>query len=227
MLITIDNVLSKDEVGQFRGWLDRAEWQDGAATGGSQARRVKHNLQLADGVEPAVSLGNHILRAVASHPLFVSAALPRRIYPPKFNRYQDGGNYGTHVDSAVMQLPGGGPALRSDLSATLFLAEPDEYQGGELEIEGEFGVQAIKLAAGSLVLYPSSSLHRVAPVTAGARLASFFWIESLVADDGERSMLFDLDQSIQRLTPALEQHQRELVKLTGIYHNLLRRWATT
>ncbi|MYN07593.1 Fe2+-dependent dioxygenase [Pseudoduganella aquatica] len=227
MLITIDNVLSKDEVGQFRAWLDRAEWQDGAATSGSQARRVKHNLQLADGVEPAVSLGNHILRAVASHPLFVSAALPRRIYPPKFNRYQDGGTYGTHVDSAVMQLPGGGQALRSDLSATLFLAEPDEYEGGELEIEGEFGVQAVKLAAGSLVLYPSSSLHRVAPVTAGARLASFFWIESLVADDGERSMLFDLDQSIQRLTPALEQHQRELVKLTGIYHNLLRRWATT
>jgi PKHD-type hydroxylase len=196
MLITIDDVLSKDEVAQFRAWMARAEWQDGAATGGSQARRVKHNLQLDDNAEPAISLGQHILRSLAANPLFVSAALPRKIYPPKFNRYEGGGSYGTHVDSAVMQLPGSGQSLRSDLSATLFLAEPDEYEGGELEIETEFGVQEVKLEAGSLVLYPSSSLHRVTPVTSGARLASFFWIESLVGDDGERSMLFDLDQAI-------------------------------
>ena len=227
MLITIDEVLSKDEVAQFRAWLEGAPWQDGAATGGSQARRVKHNLQLDDHAEPAIGLGQHILRNLAANPLFVSAALPRKIYPPKFNRYEGGGSYGTHVDSAVMQLPGSGQSLRSDLSATLFLAEPDEYEGGELEIETEFGVQEVKLEAGSLVLYPSSSLHRVTPVTSGARLASFFWIESLVGDDGERSMLFDLDQAIQRLTPALAEHQRELVKLTGIYHNLLRRWAIT
>lgn len=227
MLITIDDVLSKDEVAQFRAWMERADWQDGAATGGSQARRVKHNLQLDDSAEPAISLGQHILRSLAANPLFVSAALPRKIYPPKFNRYEGGGSYGTHVDSAVMQLPGSGQSLRSDLSATLFLSGPDEYQGGELEIETEFGVQEVKLEAGSLVLYPSSSLHRVTPVTSGARLASFFWIESLVGDDGERSMLFDLDQAIQRLTPALAEHQRELVKLTGIYHNLLRRWAIT
>lgn len=227
MLITIDNVLSKDEVRQFRAWLDRAAWQDGAASGGSLARQVKHNLQLDDAAEPAISLGNHLLRSLAANPLFVSAALPRKIYPPKFNRYQGGGSYGTHVDSAVMQLPGGAGSLRSDLSATIFLAEPDEYAGGELEIETEFGVQAVKLDAGDMVLYPSSSLHRVLPVTDGARLASFFWIESLVGDDGERSLLFDLDQAIQQLTPALAGDSRELVKLTGIYHNLLRRWAIT
>jgi PKHD-type hydroxylase len=226
MLITIAEVLTRDEVRQFRTVLDAAPWQDGAATGGTQARRVKHNLQLDDGAEPAVSLGNHVLRRLAAHPTFISAALPRKIYPPKFNRYEDGGAYGTHVDSAVMQLPGSGQSLRSDLSATLFLADPAEYDGGELEIEGEFGAQSVKLAAGSLVLYPSSSLHRVAPVTRGARVASFFWIESLVADEGERAMLFDLDQTIQRLTPALGDNP-ELVKLTGIYHNLLRRWAIT
>lgn len=227
MLITINDVLSKDEVRQFRAWLDRAAWQDGAATGGSQARRVKRNQQLDDNAEPAIGLGNHILRSLAANPLFVSAALPRNIYPPKFNRYEGGDSYGTHVDSAVMQLPGSGQSLRSDLSATLFLTEPDEYEGGELEIEGEFGAQTIKLEAGSMVLYPSSSLHCVTPVTAGVRFASFFWIESLVGDDGERSMLFDLDQAIQRLTPALAEHGRELTKLTGIYHNLLRRWAIT
>lgn len=226
MLIAIDDVLTKDEVRQMRAALDAANWEDGAATGGAQARRVKHNLQLPDGAEPALSLGQHILRTLSGHPTFISAALPRRIYPPKFNRYEGGGTYGTHVDSAVLQVPGA-QAMRSDLSATLFLAEPDDYEGGELEIEGEFGVQAIKLDAGSMVLYPSSSLHRVTPVTAGARIASFFWIESLVVDDAARSMLFDLDQTIQRITPALPDNHHELVKLTGIYHNLLRRWAIT
>lgn len=227
MLITIDAVLTRNEVAQFRAVLDAADWQDGAATGGTLARRVKHNLQLADGQEPALGLGNQVLRKLAVTPSFISAALPRRIYPPKFNRYQGGGTYGTHVDSAVMQLPGSGQSLRSDLSATLFLAEPDEYEGGELEIESEFGVQSVKLAAGSMVLYPSSSLHRVTPVTRGARVASFFWIESLVADEGERAMLFDLDQTVQRLTPVLGEAHTELVRLTGIYHNLLRRWAIT
>jgi PKHD-type hydroxylase len=227
MLITIDDVLTKDEVRQFRAALDAAPWQDGAATGGSQARRVKHNLQLDDNAEPAISLGNFILRRLSSHPAFISASLPRKIYPPKFNRYEGGGAYGTHVDSAVMQLPGGHGNLRSDLSATLFLAEPEDYDGGELEIDSEFGAQAVKLEAGSMVLYPSSSLHRVTPVTNGSRVASFFWIESLVADDAARTMLFDLDQTIQRLTPALAGHNAELVRLTGIYHNLLRRWAVT
>ena len=227
MLITIDNVLSKDEVQAFRARLDQADWQDGAKTAGALARGVKHNQQLADGSELAVALGQHILRQLGQMPLFISAALPSKTYPPKFNRYADGGTYGLHVDSAVMKIPGTGQSMRSDLSATLFLSEPDEYEGGELEIEDTFGAQAIKLEAGDLVLYPSSSLHRVAPVTRGARVASFFWIESLVRDDGERTMLFDLDQAIQGLTPKVQVDDAHLLKLTGTYHNLLRRWTIT
>ncbi|MFC0135805.1 Fe2+-dependent dioxygenase [Massilia eurypsychrophila] len=227
MLITIENVLSKDEVRQFRAHLDQAAWQDGAVSAGTLARHVKSNQQLDESAEPAISLGNHLLRKLGADPLFISAALPRKIYPPRFNRYAGGGAYGTHVDSAVMQIPGTALSMRADLSATVFLAEPDEYEGGELEIEGQFGAQAVKLGAGGMVLYPSSSLHRVAPVTAGARVASFLWIESLVGDEGDRTLLFDLDQSIQKLTPALEAHQGDLLRLTGIYHNLLRRWAVT
>lgn len=227
MLITIDHVLSKDEVKQFRRYLDNAEWNDGTKTAGTLARNVKRNAQIDDSTEVAISLGNHILRSLGNNPLFVSAALPRKIYPPKFNRYADGGTYGTHVDSAIMQIPGTNLSLRTDLSATLFLAEPDEYEGGELEIETEFGVQAVKLEAGNMVLYPSSSLHRVMPVTEGARVASFFWIESLVRDEGERAMLFDLDQTIQKLTPAIAASDPRLLSLTGVYHNLLRRWTIT
>jgi len=228
MLITIDNVLSKDEVRQFRGYLDQAEWRDGGDSAGALARQAKCNQQLDDQAEVATSLGQHVLRSLAGHPLFISAALPRKIYPPKFNRYQQGGQYGTHVDSALLQLPGTGTFLRSDLSATLFLAEPDEYDGGALEIEGELGAQSVKLAAGDLVLYPSSCLHRVTPVTRGVRLAAFFWVESVVGDDAERSMLFDLDQTIQQLSATLgAADPASLLKLTGIYHNLLRRWAIT
>jgi PKHD-type hydroxylase len=225
MLIPIENVLGKDEVAQFRARLDQAEWQDGLKTAGTLARSVKRNQQLEDGSELAVSLGNHILRRLGTNPAFISAALPHRIYPPKFNRYADGGTYGAHVDSALMQVPGTQITVRSDLSATLFLSEPEEYDGGELEIEGPFGVQAVKLAAGDMVLYPSSSLHRVTPVSRGARIASFFWIQSLVGDEGARTLLFDLDRAIQGLTPALPADDGNLLKLTGVYHNLLRRWA--
>jgi len=227
MLISIDNVLDKDEVRQFRQHLDAAAWTDGAQTAGTLARLTKHNLQLPDGAEPAVSLGHHILRKLGVHPLFVSAALPRKIYPPKFNRYEGGGTYGAHIDNAVMPLPAGGGILRSDLSATLFLSEPDEYEGGELEIESALGVHSVKLDAGDMVLYPATSLHRVTPVTQGARIASFFWIESLVADEGNRTLLFDLDQSIQALTRDLPEGDAQVLKLTGIYHNLLRGWAST
>lgn len=227
MLIPIENVLSKDEVRLFRDHLDRAAWQDGLKTAGTLASAVKRNQQLEDGAEPAVSLGHHILRRLAANPAIISAALPNRIYPPKFNRYQDGGTYGAHVDSAVMQVPGSHVTVRSDLSATLFLAEPDEYDGGELEIEGPFGIQSVKLAAGDMVLYPSSSLHRVTPVTCGARIASFFWIQSLVQDEGARTLLFDLDQAIQGLTASHAPDDPHLLKLTGVYHNLLRRWAST
>ena len=226
MLISIDQVLSKTEVRDFRAQLDAAAWDDGAATAGTLAKSVKRNQQITDGSELCQRLGQHILRRLSSTPLFISAALPRTIYPPKFNRYAGGGQYGAHVDSALMFLPGsGGQQMRTDLSATLFLAEPEEYDGGELEVEGPFGVQAVKLAAGDMVLYPSSSLHRVTPVTRGARVASFFWIESLVQDEGERTLLFDLDQSIQQLTPLVAPDDPRLVQLTGVYHNLLRRWA--
>ncbi len=227
MLITIDNLLSKDEVRQFRARLDAAQWQGGEATAGTLARSVKRNQQIADGSEVAVDLGSHLLRALMQHPLFISAALPRKIYPPKFNRYADGGTYGAHVDSAVMRVPGTQEQMRTDVSATVFLAEPAEYEGGELEIEGPFGVQSVKLAAGDMVLYPSTSLHRVTPVTRGARIASFLWIESLVADEPERTLLFDLDQAIQQLTPLVAADDHRLLQLTGVYHNLLRRWAET
>ncbi len=225
MLVTIDKVLDDDELRQFRERLQTAAWQDGALTAGSLAKRVKRNEQLADGDETAVALGNHILRRLGANALFTAAALPQRIHPPKFNRYAGGGNYGAHVDSALMGVPGSALAMRSDLSATLFLCSPDEYDGGELEIEGPFGAQVVKLDAGDLVLYPSSSLHRVTPVTRGARIASFFWIQSYVADAGARSLLFDLDRAIQGLTPGLPPDDANLLALTGVYHNLLRRWA--
>ena len=225
MLIAIDHVLTAAQVAQFRAQLDSADWHDGARTAGTLAKTVKRNQQLPDGSELAVRLGRQILQRLAATPLFVSAALPRTIYPPKFNRYADGGEYGAHVDSALMVLPDSSQQMRTDLSATLFLAEPDAYDGGVLEGDGPFGVQQVKLAAGDMVLYPSSSLHRVTPVTRGARLASFFWIESLVADETERSLLFDLDQSVQRFTPLVAPDDARLVQLSGVYHNLLRRWA--
>ncbi|MCK9259158.1 MAG: Fe2+-dependent dioxygenase [Azoarcus sp.] len=226
MLIPIENVLSKDEVLHFRQQLAAADWQDGAKTAGTLARSAKTNLQLEDGSALAVALGNHILRKLGSHPAFISAALPHRIFPPKFNCYRNGGAYGLHVDSALMAIGGTGLTVRSDLSATLFLSEPDEYDGGELQIDGAFGVQTVKLGAGDMVLYPSSSLHQVTPVTRGERIASFFWIQSVVQQQEDRTLLYDLDQSIQRLTSAAVTSP-ELITLTQIYHNLLRRWAVT
>ena len=228
MLITIDEVLDADTLTQFRAHLNNADWTDGAATAGSLARSAKRNQQLRDDSAVARQLGDHLLQRLQAHPLFVSAALPARIFPPKFNRYADGGCYGAHVDSAVMRLPDGVGTLRSDLSATLFLADPDSYDGGELEIEDTYGQHSIKLAAGDLVLYPSSSLHRVLPVTRGARVAAFFWVQSLVADDGQRRELFALDQAIQALQTGpdgLAPDDSRLLTLTGTYHNLLRRWA--
>lgn len=225
MLIAIDHVLTPEEVVQLRAQLDAAAWEDGAATAGSLAQAVKRNQQLPDQHPLTQALGQQILRRLAATPLFISAALPRNIYPPKFNRYAGGGTYGAHVDSALMFVPGSGQQIRTDLSATLFLADPDEYDGGVLEVEGPFGVQEVKLAAGDMVLYPSTSLHRVTPVTRGARVAAFFWIESLVPDEGQRTLLFDLDQSIQQLTPSLPADDPRLVQLTGVYHNLLRQWV--
>jgi len=225
MLIVIEKVLTTAEVTQLRQQLDQAQWEAGSKTAGDVARLVKANQQLPDEGELAINLGNFILRKLGNHPLFVSAALPKTIYPPKFNRYADGGHYGVHVDSAVMQLPGMRDSLRTDLSATLFLSEPEEYNGGELVIEGKFGAQSVKLNAGDLVLYPSSSLHQVLPVTAGARVSSFFWIQSLVRDDAQRELLYDLDQSIQAIRMTADSPHGEVSRLTGIYHNLLRLWV--
>ncbi|PKO79826.1 MAG: Fe2+-dependent dioxygenase [Betaproteobacteria bacterium HGW-Betaproteobacteria-13] len=226
MLIPIENVLSKDEVLHFRQQLAAADWQDGVKTAGTLARSAKTNLQLEDGSALAVALGNHILRKLGNHPAFISAALPHRIFPPKFNCYRNGGAYGLHVDSALMAVGGTGLTVRSDLSATLFLSEPDEYDGGELQIDGPFGVQAVKLGAGDMVLYPSSSLHQVTPVTRGERIASFFWIQSMVQQQEDRTLLFDLDRAIQGLTPD-SATRPDLITLTQVYHNLLRRWAVT
>ncbi|MBA55368.1 MAG: Fe2+-dependent dioxygenase [Pseudomonadales bacterium] len=225
MLIVIENLLPPEEVVQFRQQLDQAEWEAGSKTAGEVARFVKTNQQLPDEGELAVALGNHILRKLGNHPQFVSAALPKTIYPPKFNRYAEGGHYGIHVDSAVMQLPGQRDSLRTDLSATVFLSNPEDYEGGELVIEGKFGAQAVKLNAGDLVLYPSSSLHQVLPVTEGARVCSFFWIQSLVRDDAHRELLYDLDQSIQAIRVECGSQHSEVSRLTGIYHNLLRQWV--
>ncbi|MBA6411728.1 Fe2+-dependent dioxygenase [Parahaliea sp. F7430] len=225
MLTVINAVLSKAEVRRFRQHLDQAEWQHGQQTAGTLAAELKHNQQLDDNNAIAIDLGNYILQRLGRHALFISAALPEKIYPPKFNSYSDGGHYGTHVDSALMQLPGNLGTLRSDLSATLFLSESDEYAGGELSIETNFGAQQIKLAAGDLVLYPSSSLHRVEPVSHGRRVSSFFWIQSMVRDHEERSLLFDLDQSIQALSPRQAKADPDILQLNGLYHNLLRRWA--
>ncbi len=227
MLLIIENVLSKDEVQQFRSPMEQANWESGVKTAGSLARTAKQNLQLDDASEVAIGLRNHILRKLGNHPLFISAALPSKIYPPKFNCYTNGGSYGTHIDSAIMPVPGTSLTVRGDLSATLFLSEPDEYVGGQLEIEGIQGGEGIKLAAGDMVLYSSGFEHRVKPVTQGARFASFFWIESYVRDEKQRNILFELDKTIQQLTPKLPEGDKDLLKLTGLYHNLLRSWATT
>jgi PKHD-type hydroxylase len=224
MLITIPNVLTLDEVAQARTALDAAEWIDGKVTAGYQAQRVKDNLQLPEGHPVAVKLGEMVLGALARSPLFMSAALPLRVFPPMFNRYAGGGHFGTHVDTAIRSVVPSGQRIRTDVSATLFLSAPEEYDGGELLVEDTYGSHSVKLPAGHMVLYPATSLHRVEPVTRGARVASFFWIQSMIRSDGDRTMLYDLDTAIQRL--AMESPGNPVgVQLTGVYHNLLRRWA--
>lgn len=225
MLIVIDNVLDGAEVALFRERLAAANWIDGAPTAGSRSVAVKQNLQLDRRNPDAIDLGNRILKKLGHHPLFVSASLAEKIWPPVFNCYQDGGHYGIHSDAALMRLPEAGLTIRSDLSATLFLSDPDEYAGGELLVEEQFGAQAVKLAAGDMVLYPSSSLHQVTPVTRGQRICAITWMQSAVADTAARSLLFDLDQSIQALTPDRPKDDPDIDRLIHVYHNLLRRWA--
>jgi PKHD-type hydroxylase len=224
MLLAIPDVLSAAQVAQARSILDAAEWIDGKVTAGHQSARAKDNQQLPEGSAAAGQLGEMILNALGQNALFISAALPKHVFPPLFNRYQGGQSFGTHVDNAIRQVPGTSHRIRTDLSATLFFASPEEYDGGELVVEDTYGVHSVKLPAGGLVVYPSTSLHHVRPVTRGARLASFFWIQSMVREDAERTLLFDLDMAIQRVSHDVPDHPSS-VQLTGIYHNLLRRWA--
>lgn len=225
MLIEIPEVLSKDEVRHFRQVMAAAEWVDGNVTSGAQSAMAKANLQLPEDGAAARELSQAVLAALGRAPLFIAAALPDKVFPPLFNRYRVGETFGTHVDNAIRARPGTDFRIRTDLSATLFLAEPDEYDGGDLVIEGQFGEQKVKLPAGHMILYPSSSLHRVTPVTRGERIASFFWMQSMVRDDGARRALFELDVAIQKLAARLGLGDPEVVALTGVYHNLLRRWA--
>jgi PKHD-type hydroxylase len=224
MILQVPDVLSAGQVAHARRLLDEAEWVDGRVTAGHQSAMVKDNLQLPEDHPVARQLGDEILTALQRNPLFVSAALPLRVFPPLFNRYTGGQNFGNHVDNSIRQLAGTGLRIRTDLSATLFLSDPEEYDGGELVIEDTYGVHTVKLPAGHMVLYPATSLHRVTPVTRGARVASFFWIQSMLRDDGDRTLLFDLDTAIQRLTVDMPDHPAA-VQLTAVYHNLLRRWA--
>jgi PKHD-type hydroxylase len=226
MLIEIPDVLPPEQAADLRARLEAADWIDGRVTAGYQAAKVKHNAQLPETHPLAGQLGNAILARLERTPLFVSAALPLRVYPPMFNRYDIGQAFGTHVDTAVRSIPGTAHRVRADLSATLFLTPPEDYDGGELVVEDSYGAHAVKLPAGHMILYPAGSLHDVRPVTRGIRLGSFFWIQSMVRDDGARTLLFDLDTAIQSLAASDPDHP-SLPALTGVYHNLLRRWVET
>jgi len=224
MIIAIPDVLNPEQVAAARQQLDAADWVDGRVTAGHQAARSKDNMQLPEDSPLARKLGETIVAALERNPLFVTASLPQRIFPPMFNRYQSGHSFGLHVDNAVRQIRGTPHRIRTDLSATLFLSRPDEYDGGELMVEDNYGPQSIKLPPGHMVLYPASSLHKVQPITRGARVAAFFWIQSMVRGDNERALLFDMDLAIQQLHRDTPEHP-SIVQLTGVYHNLLRRWA--
>jgi PKHD-type hydroxylase len=225
MLICIPDVLSKADVAEFRAVMDAAEWEDGRSTAGSQSAEVKKNEQLPPNSEVSRKLGERVIRALTANPLFVAAAIPLHIFPPLFNRYGVGQHFGVHVDNAVRGDHLTGARIRTDLSVTLFLSEPDEYDGGELVVEDYYGSHEVKLPAGQLVLYPATSLHTVTPITRGVRVASFFWLQSMIRDAHARSMIFDLDTAIQGLVGRLGRNDAEVVKLSGLYHNLIRYWA--
>lgn len=225
MLIQIPQLLTREQVAEVRRTIDSAEWIDGNATSGQQAALAKRNRQLPEDSTAAKLAGDLVLAALGRNPLFVAAALPARVWAPMFNRYGVGEQFGMHVDNAVRVKRGGAERLRTDLSATLFLCDPDGYEGGELTVEDTYGAHGVKLAAGDLILYPASSLHHVTPVTAGERVACFFWIQSMIRDEPQRRVLFDLDVAVQRLVRELGQGHEAVVALTGTYHNLLRMWV--
>jgi len=229
MLLTLPNILSPEQVAAARERLLAAEWTDGRVTAGYMAQEVKRNAQIPENSPISRELGDMILTALARSPLFMAAALPKTVFPPMFNSYAGGQTFGTHVDTAIRQLATTGQRIRTDLSATIFLTPPEDYDGGELIVEDNYGEKSVKLPAGDMVLYPATSLHRVEPVTRGNRISSFFWIQSMIRQDAHRTLLFDLDESIQRL--ARSEHagdadvKKTSVQLTGVYHNLLRQWA--
>ena len=224
MLLHIPRVLTESQIARGRALLEQAKWVDGRATAGHLSARAKHNLQVAEGTPEARELGEVVVTALERTPLFMSAALPLRVFPPLFNRYEPGMTFGAHVDNAIRQVAGRPLRVRTDLSATLFLSAPEEYDGGDLVVDDTYGAHSVKLPAGDLILYPATSLHRVQPVTRGVRLASIFWVQSMVRDDGERGLLFDLDMAIGQVSEAQPDHPG-VVALTSCYHNLLRRWA--
>ena len=225
MLLQLPEVLSSEQLLQARALLARAPWIDGRVTAGHQSAQVKDNLQIPEGCAEHRALGEIVLAALERLPLFISAVLPLKVFPPLFNRYDPGMTFGAHVDNAIRLIPGQGGRIRTDVSCTLFLSDPESYDGGELIVEDTYGEQRVKLAAGDAVIYPATSLHRVAPVTRGSRLASFFWVQSMVRDDGQRSLLFDLDMAINRARGDLPAEHASPTELTAVYHNLLRRWA--
>ncbi|MGJ4966524.1 MULTISPECIES: Fe2+-dependent dioxygenase [unclassified Bradyrhizobium] len=227
MLICVPGILSKDDVADFRRIMDSSDWEDGRSTAGAQSAMVKRNEQLPPDSEVARKLGHRIISAMTANPRFLAAAIPQQIFPPLFNRYsaESGHHFGIHVDNAVRGDKLTGLRIRTDLSVTLFLSEPEDYDGGELVIEDLYGSHEVKLPAGDLVLYPASSLHMVTPVTRGVRVASFFWLQSMIRDPLARSMIFDLDTTIQGLSQRMGRDDPEMVRLTGLYHNLIRYWA--
>lgn len=224
MMLHIPHVLSAEQVAHCQEVFARADWEDGRSTAGHQSAQVKKNLQLPENSPAARELGDLVLGALERSALFISAVLPQRVFPPLFNRYEPGMNFGSHVDNAIRQITGTPMRLRTDVSATLFLSAPETYDGGELVVEDTYGSHSVKLPAGDLIIYPSSSLHHVTPVTRGARLASFFWVQSMIRDVSQRSLLFDLDTAIMQINEEVPKSP-SLVMLTGVYHNLLRQWS--
>ncbi|RZJ02315.1 MAG: Fe2+-dependent dioxygenase [Rubrivivax sp.] len=226
MMLKIPDLLTADQVRQCRQVLDQAAWSDGRLTAGPLAARTKNNLQVAASDKACAQVANFILDVLGQNMTFIAAALPLKVLPPTFNRYEGGGNYGNHVDNAIRNLPGTPHKVRTDISVTVFLTDPAEYEGGELLVEDTYGAHSVKLPAGHMVIYPGTSLHRVAPVTRGARVSAFFWVQSMVRDDTRRALLLELDKAIQALAPKLPDDPA-VVQLTGVYHNLLRQWSET
>lgn len=225
MIVRIPQALTTEELANVRERLAQASWVDGRVTAGHQGAKVKANLQLAEDSADARELGAIVMRGLERNALFMSAVLPRHVYPPMFNKYEPGMDFGTHIDGAIRQIGASASRIRTDVSATLFLNAPEDYEGGELLVEDTYGAHSVKLPAGDMVIYPATSLHRVTPVTKGARIASFFWVQSLVKDDGERSLLFDLDRAIAELSQTIPGESAAMLRLTASYHNLVRKWT--